>query len=154
MKRVRKALSVVVSSVQVWRCAWQKWEGIADVGFGFQVKCKSKVKDHFLNQRRWTCWFSWQKKNKNKKIASTLTYANLVWILFSFSLWKACWLCCLPDIATEAFVYLFIYVCLFVFLLSLSLLLLISFHCVCQTFCKCVMPCLVLFVFVNKCYIN
>ncbi len=39
------------ASAQAWRCV-QPTE--RNGGFGFQTK----VKDRFLNQRRWTCWYS------------------------------------------------------------------------------------------------
>ncbi len=52
-------------------------------GFGFQTK----VKDRFLNQRRWTCWYSCR---KNMQVLSAT--ASLV------LLWKACYLCCLLHV--------------------------------------------------------
>ncbi len=56
-------------------------------GFGFQTK----VKDRFLNQRRWTCWYSCR---ENMQVLSAT--ASLVLLFFLF--WKACYLCCLPHV--------------------------------------------------------
>ncbi len=58
-------------------------------GFGFQTK----VKDRFLNQRRWTCWYSCR---ENMQVLSAT--ASLVSLFFLFSFWKACYLCCLPHV--------------------------------------------------------
>ncbi len=44
-----------ILTVSVWRCA-PRTE--SNRGFGFQTK----VKDPFLNQKRWTCWYSCRKK--------------------------------------------------------------------------------------------
>ncbi len=41
----------LTASARAWRCAQQTEH---NGGFGFQTK----VKDRFLNQRRWTCWYS------------------------------------------------------------------------------------------------
>ncbi len=57
-------------------------------GFGFQTK----VKDRFLNQRRWTCWYSCR---ENIQVLSAT--ASLVLLFFFFSFWKA-YLCCLPHV--------------------------------------------------------
>ncbi len=65
-------------------------EGACSGGFGFQTK----VKDHFLNQRRWTCWYSCR---ENMQVLSA-TDSFLVWLFFLFSFWKACHLCCLPHV--------------------------------------------------------
>ncbi len=51
-------------------------EGARSGGFGFQTK----VKDHFLNQRRWTCWYSCR---ENMQVLSAT--ASLV-LLFVFVL--------------------------------------------------------------------
>ncbi len=58
-------------------------------GFGFQIK----MKDCFLNQRRWTCWYSCR---ENMQVLSAT--ASLVLLFFLFSFWKACYLCCLPHV--------------------------------------------------------
>ncbi len=56
-------------------------------GFGFQTK----MKDRFLNQRRWTCWYSCR---KNMQVLSATDSLVLLFFLF----WKACYLCCLPQV--------------------------------------------------------
>ncbi len=48
---VGRACFILAASARARRWA-QRTE--PNGGFGFQTK----VKDHFLNQRRWTCWFS------------------------------------------------------------------------------------------------
>ncbi len=48
-------------------------------GFGFQTK----VKDRFLNQRRWTCWYSCR---ENMQVLSET--ASLFLLFFLFSFWK------------------------------------------------------------------
>ncbi len=73
------------ASARALRCA-QRTEH--NGGFGFQTK----VKDCFLNQRRWTCWYSCR---ENMQVLSETD--SLVW-LFLFSFWKACYLCCLPHV--------------------------------------------------------
>ncbi len=53
---VGRAWFILAASARAWRCAQRtKCNG----GFGFQTK----VKDRFLNQRRWTCWYSCRKKH-------------------------------------------------------------------------------------------
>ncbi len=42
-------------------------------GFGFQTK----VKDRFLNQRRWTCWYSCRKKHASPVSDSQFSYTFL-----------------------------------------------------------------------------
>ncbi len=54
---------------------------------------ETKVKDRFLNQRRWTCWYSCR---ENMQVLSAT--ASLVLLFFLFSFWKACYLCCLPHV--------------------------------------------------------
>ncbi len=76
----------LAASAWAWRCA-QRTE--RNEGFGFQTK----VKDRFLNQRRWTCWYSCR---KNMQVLSAT--ASLLLLLFLFSFWKACYLCCLPHV--------------------------------------------------------
>ncbi len=59
-------------------------------GFGFQTH----VKDRFLNQRSWTCWYSCGKKQEK-----SYQRQCLVLRFFLFSFWKAvCYLCCLPYV--------------------------------------------------------
>ncbi len=52
----------------------------ASGGFGFQTK----VKDRFLNQRRWTCWYSCR-ENMQVLIAITQNYPNLYLIAITQS---------------------------------------------------------------------
>ncbi len=112
-------------------------------GFGFQTK----VKDRFLNQRRWTCWYSCR---ENMQVLSAT--ASLVLLFFLFSFWKACYLCCLPHVMLwrlSLFFYIIIYLipqCL------LNILLCISRYIIQHVMCH--MPYLVLFIFVNKCYVS
>ncbi len=54
---------------------------------------QTKVKDRFLNQRRWTCWYSCR---ENMQVLSAT--ASLVLLFFLFSFWKACYLRCLPHV--------------------------------------------------------
>ncbi len=48
-----------------------------NVGFGFQTK----VKDRFLNQRRWTCWYSCR---ENMQVLSATASLVLLFFLFRF----------------------------------------------------------------------
>ncbi len=73
----------LAASARARRCA-QRTE--RNEGFGFQTK----VKDRFLNQRRWTCWYSCR---ENMQVLSAT--ASLVLLFFLF--WKA-YLCCLPHL--------------------------------------------------------
>ncbi len=91
----------LAASAQARRCA-QRMEH--NGGFGFQTK----VKDHFLNQRRWTCWYSC----REQVLSAT---ASLVLLVFLFSFWKACYLCCLPHV-TQWRLSLFFYIIIIWFL--------------------------------------
>ncbi len=91
----------LAASAQARRCA-QRTEH--NGGFGFQTK----VKDHFLNQRRWTCWYSC----REQVLSAT---ASLVLLVFLFSFWKACYLCCLPHV-TQWRLSLFFYIIIIWFL--------------------------------------
>ncbi len=88
-----------------------------DGGFGFQTK----VKDRFLNQRRWTCWYSCR---ENMQVLSAT--ASLVLLFFLFSFLKACYLCCLPHVTLwrlSLFFYYYYYLipqCLLNILLCIS----------------------------------
>ncbi len=78
----------IAASARARRCT-QRTE--RNGGFGFQTK----VKDRFLNQRRWTCWYSCR---ENMQVLSATASLVLLFFLFSFSFWKACYLCCLPHV--------------------------------------------------------
>ncbi len=94
---VGRAWFILTASARVWRCV-QRTE--RNGGFGFQTK----VKDHFLNQRRWTCWYSCR---KNMQVLSAT--ASLVLLFFLFSFWKACHLCCLPHVTVWRLSLIFLY---------------------------------------------
>ncbi len=64
-------------------------------GFGFQTK----VKDHFLNQRRWTCWYSCR---ENMQVLSATD--SLVW-LFVFVLKSLLSLLFTSGYTMEAFLF-------------------------------------------------
>ncbi len=68
--------------------------------FGFQTK----VKDRFINQRRWTCWYSCR---ENMQVLSAT--ASLVLLFFLFSFWKACYLCCFPHVTLWRLSLFFLY---------------------------------------------
>ncbi len=87
----------LAASARARRCA-QRTE--RNGGFGFQTK----VKDRFLNQRRWTCWYSCREKH-----ASLSATASLVLLFFLFSFWKACYLCCLPHVTLWRLSLFFLY---------------------------------------------
>ncbi len=75
---------ILAASARAWRCAPRTEH---NGGFGFQTK----MKDRFLNQRRWTCWYSC-----GKKLQVLTVTASLVLLFFLFLFWKA-YLCCLPH---------------------------------------------------------
>ncbi len=107
----------------------------ASGGFGFQTK----VKDRFLNQRRWTCWYSCR---ENMQVLSATDSLVLLFVFVLKSLLS------LPHVT--------------LWRLSLFFYIIIIWFLSVQTFCyvlvgiikhvMCPMPYLVLFVFVNKCY--
>ncbi len=101
---------ILAVSTRTRRCA-QRTE--RNGGFRFQTKAKGR----FINQRRWTCWYSCR---KNMQVLSAT--ASLVFILFLF--WIACYLCCLPHVM------------LWRLPLNVFILLFIWFLCVCLTFCN------------------
>ncbi len=72
----------------------QEREGARNGGFGFQTK----IKDRFLNQRRWTCWYSCR---ENMQVLSAT--ASLV------LLWKACYLRCLLHVTLWRLSLFFLY---------------------------------------------
>ncbi len=77
-------------------CApWTEHNG----GFGFQTK----MKDRFLNQRRWTHVGILVEKNMQVLSAT----ASLVLIFFLFSFWKACHLCRLPHVTVLRLSFIF-----------------------------------------------
>ncbi len=55
-RRFSRAWFILATSARAWRCTPRTEH---NGGFGFQTK----VKDRFLNQRRWTCWYSCRKKH-------------------------------------------------------------------------------------------
>ncbi len=61
---------LLAASARVRRCA-QRTE--RNGGFGFQTK----VKDRFLNQRRWTCWYSCGKKHASPVSDSQFSFTFL-----------------------------------------------------------------------------
>ncbi len=81
-----RAWFILAASARAWRCA-QRME--RNGGFCFQTK----MKERFLNQRRWTCWYSCGKKH-----ASPVSDSQFSFMFLLFSFWKACYLCCLPHI--------------------------------------------------------
>ncbi len=76
-KRFSRAWFILAASARAQRCALRTER---NGGFGFQAK----VKDRFLNQRRWTCWYSCR---ENMQVLSVTV--SLVW-LFG----KVFYLCC------------------------------------------------------------
>ncbi len=84
--RFSRAWFILAVSARVRRCTPRTER---NGGFGFQTK----VKDRFLNQRRWTCWYSCR---ENMQVLSAT--ASLVLLFFLFSFWKACYLCSLPHV--------------------------------------------------------
>ncbi len=74
-EREQRALIVLslAASARARRCA-QRTE--RNGGFGFQTK----VKDRFLNQRRWTCWYSCR---ENMQVLSATD--SLVFVFWNFS---------------------------------------------------------------------
>ncbi len=81
-----RAWFILAASARARRCTPQTEH---NGGFGFQTK----MKDRFLNQRRWTCWYSCR---ENMQVLSATD--SLVLLFFLFSFWKACYLCCLPHV--------------------------------------------------------
>ncbi len=114
-------------------------------GFGFQTK----VKDRFLIQRRWTCWYSCREM---QVLSAT---ASLFYFSFCFLFWKACYLCCLPHVTLWRLSLFFSYYYYYYYYLIpqclLNILLCISQY---NTACDVsyAMPRLILFV--NKCYVS
>ncbi len=120
------------ASARARRCA-QRTEH--NGGFGFQTK----VKDCFLNQRRWTCWYSCR---ENMQVLSATD--SLVW-LFVFILKS---LLSLPQVTLWRLSLFFLYYYYLIPQCLLNILL-----CISQYSMWCVL-CLILFVFVNKCYVS
>ncbi len=84
------------TSARARRCAQQTEH---NGGFGFQTK----VKDRFLNQRRWTCWYSCR---ENMQVLSGTD--SLVW-LFVFILKSLLSLLFTSLYTMEAFLFLYYY---------------------------------------------
>ncbi len=94
---VGRAWFILAASARAWRCAPQTE---SNGGFGFQTK----MKDRFLNQRRWTCWYSflWKKKHASPvsdrqfsftllfvfvlKSLSSLLFTSMDWIVTQWRL--------------------------------------------------------------------
>ncbi len=97
-KRARQPQHIVAGERFHWsreeRRFQREREGARNGGFGFQTK----VKDRFLNQRRWTCWYSCR---ENMQVLSAT--ASLV------LLWKACYLCCLLHVTLWKLSLFFLY---------------------------------------------
>ncbi len=70
-ERFSRARFILAVTAQAWRCM-QRTEHSG--GFGFQTK----VKDRFLNQRRWTCWYSCRKKNASPVSKFSFWFEKLV----------------------------------------------------------------------------
>ncbi len=85
----------------------QEREGARNGGFGFQTK----VKDCFLNQRRWTCWYSCR---ENMQVLSATDSLVL--------LWKACYLCCLLHVTLWKLSLFFIFFIYYYYLIPQCLL--------------------------------
>ncbi len=85
-ERFSRAWFILAASARARMCAPRTER---NGGFGFQTK----MKDRFLNQRRWTCWYSC---GKNMQVLSAT--ASLVLLFFLFSFWKACYIFCLPPV--------------------------------------------------------
>ncbi len=80
-ERFRRAWYILGATARAQRCAQQTER---NGGCGFQTK----VKYHFLNQRRWTCWCSCRKSPVSDRQFS---------FTFLFVL-KTCYLCCLSHV--------------------------------------------------------
>ncbi len=113
------------------RCAQQTER---NGGFGFQTK----VKDRFLNQRRWTCWYSCR---ENMQVLSATD--SLVLLFFLFSFWKACYLCCLPHVTLWRLSLFFLYYYYLIPQCLLNILLCISRYIIQHVMCP--MPHLIRF---------
>ncbi len=74
----------------------QEREGAGNGGFGFQTK----VKDCFLNQRRWTCWYSCRENMQVLSATASFTFCFLLKSLLSL-LFTSCY-------TMEAFLIFFI----------------------------------------------
>ncbi len=79
-KRFSTAWFILAVSAQARRCAPRMKH---NRGFGFQ----SKVKDRFLNQRRWTCWYSCRKKHvspvSDSQFSLTFWFEKLIFAVSS-----------------------------------------------------------------------
>ncbi len=95
---VCRAWFILAASARAWRCA-QRTErnGV----FGFQTK----KKDRFLNQRRWTCWYSCGKKHASPVSDSQFSYT----FLFVFVLKSLLSLLFTSRYAMEAFLVFYYY---------------------------------------------
>ncbi len=95
---VCRAWFILATSARAWRCA-QRTErnGV----FGFQTK----KKDRFLNQRRWTCWYSCGKKHASPVSDSQFSYT----FLFVFVLKSLLSLLFTSRYAMEAFLVFYYY---------------------------------------------
>ncbi len=73
-ERFSRAWFILAASARAWRCAQRTKR---NRGFGFQTK----VKDRFLNQRRWTCWYSC--RENMQVLSATASLVSLFLYLFS-----------------------------------------------------------------------
>ncbi len=95
---VGRAWFILAASARTWRCV-QRTEH--NKGFGIQTK----VKDRFLNQKRWTCWYSCRKKHASSDCYSQFSFTFLfVLVLKSFLS-----LLFTSSYAMEAFLNFFLY---------------------------------------------
>ncbi len=94
---VGRAWFILAASARAWRCEpWTELNG----GFGFQTK----VKDRFLNQRRWTCWYSCRKKHASPVSDSQFSFI----FIFVFVLKSLLSLLFTSSYGMEAFLHFFI----------------------------------------------
>ncbi len=100
-----RAWFILGASARARRCA-QRTE--RNGGFGFQTK----VKDRFLNQRRWTCWYSCRKKHASPVSDSQFSFT----FLFVFVLKSLLSLLFTSRYSMEAFLNFFLL--LFIWFLS------------------------------------
>ncbi len=91
-ERFSRAWFILAASARARRSA-QRTE--RNGGFGFQTK----VKDRFLNQRRWTCWYSCRKKHASPLSDSQFSFT----FLFVFVLKSLLSLLFTSHYAMEAF---------------------------------------------------
>ncbi len=128
-----RAWFILAASARAQRCV-QRTERNGE--FGFQTK----VQDRFLNQRRWTCWYSCRKKH-----ASPVSDRQFSFTFFFFSFWKLVIFAVYLTLRYGGFPFFYIY------LIPQCLLNILSFI---SRYIQHVMSHLVLFIFVNKCYVS